>query len=286
MLRPQDALTESPPAALTLPAPSSTSPSHANAASRVAPLIVSHRTNMGTHAENTLQGIDAAIGDGADAVEVDVRATRDGHLVLMHDGSLNRTTGLRRRLSSLDLADLGAVRVRNPYTGEVVGAVPTLGETVRHVNRRAVLVIDVKHLGVEHMVGDLLRARRRGPVWVWTSDMTCAAGLRGSLPRTIPVSLIVGPRMVKKHTLRSVVTAARQARLSAVLLEPELITETNIQLARGRGLGVHCGATDDSITMRRVSELGVDSVCTNQTALAVNALRTVRTAGDRVTSAA
>ncbi len=40
------------------------------------PLVISHRTNMGTMPENTLAGIDAAIADGVDGVEIDVRATR------------------------------------------------------------------------------------------------------------------------------------------------------------------------------------------------------------------
>ncbi|MEX2230303.1 MAG: glycerophosphodiester phosphodiesterase family protein, partial [Dehalococcoidia bacterium] len=40
---------------------------------------------MGTMPENTLAGVDAAIRDGADGVEIDVRATADGHVVLLHD---------------------------------------------------------------------------------------------------------------------------------------------------------------------------------------------------------
>jgi glycerophosphoryl diester phosphodiesterase len=67
----------------------------------VVPIVVSHRTNRGTAAENTLAGIESAIVDGAQGVEVDVRATRDGELVLMHDASLLRTTGDPRFLNEV-----------------------------------------------------------------------------------------------------------------------------------------------------------------------------------------
>lgn len=53
------------------------------------PLVISHRTNEGNAPENSLIGIARAIEDGCDVVEVDVRATRDGVLVLLHDETLN-----------------------------------------------------------------------------------------------------------------------------------------------------------------------------------------------------
>ena len=57
------------------------------------PQVVSHRTNAGDAPENTLAGIEAAVRDGCAAVEVDVRASADGALVLLHDETLARTTG-------------------------------------------------------------------------------------------------------------------------------------------------------------------------------------------------
>ena len=49
------------------------------------PLVVSHRTQAGTMPENTLAGIDAALAIGVDGIELDVRATSDGVVVLSHD---------------------------------------------------------------------------------------------------------------------------------------------------------------------------------------------------------
>ena len=59
-------------------------------------LTVAHRGASGRAPENTLTALAAAVADGADLLEFDVRRTRDGALVLMHDTTLTRTTDARR----------------------------------------------------------------------------------------------------------------------------------------------------------------------------------------------
>ena len=59
-------------------------------------LNIAHRGASGRAPENTLTALAAAVADGADLLEFDVRRTRDGALVLMHDPTLTRTTDARR----------------------------------------------------------------------------------------------------------------------------------------------------------------------------------------------
>ncbi|MSP22016.1 MAG: hypothetical protein EXR66_03185 [Dehalococcoidia bacterium] len=54
-------------------------------------LVISHRTNMGASPENSLEGIAAALAEGVDGIEIDVRASNDGAPLLLHDASLERT---------------------------------------------------------------------------------------------------------------------------------------------------------------------------------------------------
>lgn len=72
----------------------------------VAPLVVAHRGASAHAAEHTLLAYQYALDDGADAFECDVRLTRDGHLVCIHDRRLDRTSDGRGVVSQLDLADL------------------------------------------------------------------------------------------------------------------------------------------------------------------------------------
>jgi glycerophosphoryl diester phosphodiesterase len=67
---------------------------------------VAHRGASDVVAEHTLAAYIRAIDDGADGVECDVRLTRDGHLVCVHDRRVNRTSDGRGLVSTLDLAQL------------------------------------------------------------------------------------------------------------------------------------------------------------------------------------
>src|SRR3954447_15199531 len=68
--------------------------------------VVAHRGSSATKAEHTLGAYIAALDEGADALECDVRLTADGHLVCVHDRNLLRTAQQRRLVSSMELAEL------------------------------------------------------------------------------------------------------------------------------------------------------------------------------------
>ncbi|MFP4463580.1 MAG: glycerophosphodiester phosphodiesterase family protein, partial [Guyparkeria sp.] len=69
--------------------------------------ITAHRAGSALAPENTLAALERAIAAGADAVEIDVQETRDGHVVLLHDTDLRRVAGVERSLRDLDLEGIG-----------------------------------------------------------------------------------------------------------------------------------------------------------------------------------
>jgi glycerophosphoryl diester phosphodiesterase len=77
-----------------------------------APLVYAHRGSSAARPEHTLGAYEQAIADGVDGFECDVRLTRDGHLVCLHDASIDRTSTGRGRVSRLTLAELN----RHDYT--------------------------------------------------------------------------------------------------------------------------------------------------------------------------
>lgn len=87
------------------------------------PLVTGHRGMPSTTDENTLEGAQAAVAAGADAVENDIYMTTDNHLVIMHDTTVDRTTLGKGRIESMTLAEVKALKTK------VSGyAVPTLQE--------------------------------------------------------------------------------------------------------------------------------------------------------------
>ncbi|HET9518782.1 MAG TPA: glycerophosphodiester phosphodiesterase family protein [Actinoplanes sp.] len=73
------------------------------------PLVFAHRGSSEALPEHTLAAYLRALDEGADGLECDVRLTRDGHLVCVHDRRLNRTSNGRGRVSAHTLAELEAL---------------------------------------------------------------------------------------------------------------------------------------------------------------------------------
>lgn len=95
------------------------------------PRIIGHRGACAHAPENTLASIRRAAALGARWVEFDVRLTREGDLVLMHDGDVKRTTNGRGRVLDLTLAELGALDAGAWFGAAFAGErVPTLAETI------------------------------------------------------------------------------------------------------------------------------------------------------------
>jgi glycerophosphoryl diester phosphodiesterase len=134
-------------------------------------MLVAHRGASSQLAEHTLAAYEIAISSGADALECDVRMTRDGHLVCVHDRTINRTSDGRGVVSELDLPSLerldfsswhgdlpasaDALLSDSPYHSGVAadrveqgGGVLTLElllELVRDAEREVRLLIETKH---------------------------------------------------------------------------------------------------------------------------------------------
>ena len=75
---------------------------------------VAHRGYAGRHPENTLAAVRAAVELGATWIEIDVQVSRDGHVVLFHDRTLDRVCGVSGAVHERDLAELRALHVHEP----------------------------------------------------------------------------------------------------------------------------------------------------------------------------
>jgi len=93
----------------------------------VAVVAIAHRGEPVGHRENTLPAFAAAVAQGADMVEIDLRRTRDGEIVVLHDQTLERLWGVEASVGDLDwpeVAALGEGDVRIPTLSAVLDAVP------------------------------------------------------------------------------------------------------------------------------------------------------------------
>ena len=127
------------------------------------PLVFAHRGASADLPEHTRGAYLRAIADGADGFECDVRLTRDGHLVCIHDGTVARTSGGRGRVSSSTLDELRQLDFAGPGATEAA-RILTLDELLgiaRGAGRPVRLLVETKHpsrfgSAVEQRLVDLL----------------------------------------------------------------------------------------------------------------------------------
>lgn len=92
--------------------------------------IVSHRGNWRNAPENSILAIQNSIKMGVDMVEIDVRETKDGKLILMHDETLDRTTNGTGYVSDWILSDLKKLNLKDHLGNLTPYKIPTLREAL------------------------------------------------------------------------------------------------------------------------------------------------------------
>lgn len=245
------------------------------------PLVVSHRTNAGTSPENTLAGIEHAIRDGAHAIEVDVRGTRDGGPVLMHDATLQRTCGDPRAVEELTLAELRDVRVFDPHGRLPPQPIPTLTEAIETIAGRCAIEIDFPAPGIEAEVAGVVR-RLGAQRWTWftTHPPDSAEVLRRACPRsTVLLSVHVQPRWVRD--LADAIRVAGSLGLHGINPSHRVLSAPVVAHAHERGLLVGCWTVNEQADLDRVVSIGVDYVTTDHPDRAFNVLRAAPMSGNR-----
>jgi glycerophosphoryl diester phosphodiesterase len=116
-------------------------------------LKIGHRGARAYEPENTLRSFGRAIELGVDAVELDVRRTADGKVVVIHDDKVDRTTDGTGMVSKLTLEEIKGFKTKE---GEKI---PTLGEALDFLRGKEKVLIELKEAGLEEEVVGLIKER-------------------------------------------------------------------------------------------------------------------------------
>ena len=222
--------------------------------------ITAHRGG-GAHApENTLSALYRAIDDGADMLEIDVQETADGVVVLLHDTDLMRVGGIPSKIWEINHEDLRTVDVGSWFSPKFANEpVPTLEEALLVSQTHVGLNIELKLNGheqhlVEHTVEQIREARCRRCI-ITSLDQAVLARVRELAPEI---------------RIGQIVTAAvgDPARLDVDLLSVnrKRITPDAVRANRAAGLETHVWTVNDTESMSRMIDMGVDNIITDEPA--------------------
>ncbi|HVT20493.1 MAG TPA: glycerophosphodiester phosphodiesterase [Mycobacteriales bacterium] len=237
------------------------------------PRVIAHRGASAAEPEHTARAYQRAIEMGADGVECDVRLTRDGVLVCIHDRTVERTSNGTGVVSTMSLADLRRLDFGS-WRGEPAGilTLDTLVELLRAAGRPLELAIETKHPTryggrVEReVVTTLHRAGLTGAggtasvtARVMSFSPPAVSAIRRLAPEVPTVQLMQRiPASRRNGTLWAAATVAGPS-LAAVKAAPEFVAA-----AHARGHEVHVWTVDSVEDVDLLAGLGVDAIITNR----------------------
>ena len=133
-------------------------------------LVTAHRAAHNIYPENSLAAIRHTIEIGADFIEIDARHTKDGILVLMHDGTVDRTTNGEGRIEDLTFAEVRSLKLSVSGDDTITRRVPTFEEAMLEAKGKIMVDIDIKSAPVSQLVKVILKLKMGNQVVFFDSD--------------------------------------------------------------------------------------------------------------------
>lgn len=216
---------------------------------------IGHRGAKREHPENTIAAFEAAFARGADAVELDVHATKDRTVIVHHDAILGRSFG-----------DLGGVPVEDVTWDAIEQAAPSvslrlprLSEVIAIVPKGRTVYVEIKGIGIEQEVADVLAGTR----------VRCAVHSfdHGAVRRMRKLAPAIPRGILFDHYPEDVVASMRAAGARDVWPEAALIDAALVRAVHSEGGRVLAWTVNDRDLATRLIELGVDGVCSDDVRL-------------------
>lgn len=235
--------------------------------------VIAHRGAPASAPENTLAAFELAVRQGADAFELDVRLTRDGAPVVIHDAMLDRTTDLAGPVGARTLAELKACDAGHRFTSDqgrtfsfrATGVhIPTLAEVLWTFPAMPVLV-EVKEPEVQEAVRRVLIEEQAAERCVVASEDSGSLEAFRDGPIACGASGAEIAALYRAVLFRRPLPVARYRFLSVPVRHRGMPVPTRrfVTAARKMGCPVHVWTVNDPATSRRLWSRGVAGIVTN-----------------------
>lgn len=244
--------------------------------SRWKPFTVFAHRGASAHApENTLASFALAIEHNADAIEFDVKLTSDGHVIVIHDPTLDRTTGTSGRVSRTPLNEIKARDAGSWFSERYRGEkIPTLDEVLASFGKKILMNIELTNYDTpfDQLVPKVIDLVKKHNLQEWTlfssffpHNLMRASSLLSEVPRG-QLSLAGSAGTLQRLWGRMISAQAEHPYFSDA-------TESFVADAHKRTRRVHVWTVNDPAEMKRLHSIGADGIFTDDPKLALETLR-------------
>src|SRR3990170_8028859 len=214
-------------------------------------LRIGHRGARAYEPENTLRSFGKALEMGVDAIEFDVRKTRDNHLIVMHDADVKRTTNGKGLVADLTLKEIKELSIDK---GEKI---PTLEEALECIGNKSKILIELKETGFEEKVLSAVLSKKMEKNVIITSFLEPALAKVRELNPEIETGLIYA-----KH--KNPIKAALELKANYLLPLYRFVHTANVQKAHENNLKILVWTINNPQEVEEYAKKGVDGIATDK----------------------
>jgi glycerophosphoryl diester phosphodiesterase len=238
------------------------------------PYLLAHRGASAYAPENTVTAFERAVALRSDGIETDVRASKDGALVLFHDERIDRVTDGEGRVADLTLAELRALDAGSNFNPRFAGErIATLDQLLDPYGGRLPICLEIKQPGVEKAVVDEVRKRELlqaipkvelqsrvqialPPVHFTSFSLESCLALKKEAPDALIGFLTPA---FDDLTIKKVADAG----LGQICPRADVCTREQVLRANDRGLTVRSWGVSDRELLRRALDAGAEGATCN-----------------------
>ncbi len=235
------------------------------------PIIFAHRGACAYAPENTLAAFELAARQGAPAIELDVKLRSDRQVIIIHDPTLERTTNGSGQVTRQPLAALRELDAGSWKSAEFRGEkIPLLDEVLEAVGKKVLINIELTNYaspfdGLVDEVAVLVKKHALQERIIFSSFLFTNLQMARRLLPTVPAGQLILDGGQGWHQR----LAARFIQLEAEHPYTTDVTAATVQRVHARGRRVHVWTVNDPADMRRLRDIGVDGIFTDDPILAL-----------------
>ena len=214
--------------------------------------IVAHRGASFYEPENTLRAIRKALELKADMVEVDVRLSKDGFVVVIHDETVDRTTDGSGYVEEKTLEEL---RRLDAGLGEKI---PTLKEVIDTVKGKAKLVVELKKPGYEAKVTKIFEDED------FVEDVIVTSFFHETVKKVKEFNSKIKTGIIFRCYPINVGGLALKSKADLIFPEYKYVDSRMVEEAHSKGLKVYVWTVDSLKEAKNLTKIGVDGIVTNK----------------------
>jgi glycerophosphoryl diester phosphodiesterase len=221
-------------------------------------VVISHRGEHLHHPENTMPAFAEAVRVKANFIEVDVRTTADGKLVLMHDGTVDRTTNGHGEVAKMTFDEIRALDAGMRKGPEFGGTrVPTFDEVLDYARGKINIYVDVKQVAAKELVDHIADHGMTDHVVIYSGRISKAV-------QELNPALRIMPEARNLETAQKIVDDLRPRVLAfdAADFKPEIIAVA--KQAKALIFVDRLGPADNPATWQEAIDQGADGIQTDR----------------------